>query len=185
MQLWNFPHNVLSQKKKTMLKVSNRSTRKICLLILKIRLKASERRHQFAIKSLLSVLLSSLTTHNFNNSKPIYIITKIFDSWNFKISTFFYFWKKQPQKQTNFSTFCLIFKRSPFQYHKAGHPIFWNLLHFEMVFWNVSWKRIVSSKRFWQKSREKHYKWDNEKNGIACSTARNLKTAYLWNFYFN
>ena len=31
---------------------------------------------------------------------------------------------------------------------------------------------------------EKHYKWDIEKNGIAYSTVRNLKTAYLWNFSF-
>ena len=81
--------------KKTMFKVSNRNTRKRCLLISKITLKTSERRHlttsylpevtvqnhildslqcQFAIKSLLSVLLSSSTARNFNNSRPMYAI---------------------------------------------------------------------------------------------------------------
>ena len=49
-----------------------------------------------AIKSFPSVLLSSSTTRNFNNNKPIYvilweIIAEIFDSWKFKMSTFFYF----------------------------------------------------------------------------------------------
>ena len=83
--------------KKTMFKVSNRNTRKRYLLISKITLKTSERRHlttnylpevtvqnhvldsfskniyQFEIKSLLSVLLSSSTARNFNNSRPIYL----------------------------------------------------------------------------------------------------------------
>ena len=95
--------------KKTMFKVSNRNTRKRCLLISKITLKTSERRHlttsylpevtvqnhildslqcQFAIKGLLSVLLSSSTAYNFNNSRPIYvtyekweITTELFHSW--------------------------------------------------------------------------------------------------------
>ena len=82
-------------------KVSNRITRKRCLLISKTALKISERLdlttsyllehievtvqnhvldsffeniYQFAIKSLLSVLLSSLTAGTFNNSRPIYAI---------------------------------------------------------------------------------------------------------------
>ena len=42
MQLCNFAHNALSQKK-TMFKVSNRNTRKRCLLISKITVKTSER----------------------------------------------------------------------------------------------------------------------------------------------
>ena len=83
--------------KKTMFKVSNRNTRKRCLLISKITLKTSERCHlttsylpevtvqshildglqcQFAIKSLPSVLLSSSTARNFNNSRPIYVILR-------------------------------------------------------------------------------------------------------------
>ena len=78
-------------KKKTMFKISNRNTRKRCLLISKITLKTSEWRHlttsfllevtvqnpildslqcPFAIKSLPSVLLSSSTAHNFNNCRP-------------------------------------------------------------------------------------------------------------------
>ena len=74
--------------KKTMFKVRIRNTRKTCLLISKITLKTSEWRHrpelclgqffleiyQFAIKSLLLVLLSSSTARNFNSSSPIYVI---------------------------------------------------------------------------------------------------------------
>ena len=112
--------------KKTMFKVSNRNTRKRCLLISKLTLKTSERRHlttsylpevtvqnhildslqcQFPIKS----LLSSSTAHNFNNSRPIFyekseIITELFDSWKIQNVTIF-FLNKQPQKRTNFSTF--------------------------------------------------------------------------------
>ena len=86
----------------------------------------------------------------------------------------FLFLKKQLQKPTNFSTFYLTFKGPPpFQYHKVRHPR------------NLSWKRIVSQ-IFWQKSREKHYKWykwNIEKKWNR--TARNLKTAYLWSFHFH
>ena len=138
-----------------MFKVSNRNTRKRCLLISKITLKTSGRRHltsiylpevtalnhvlnsfskniyQFAIKSLLSVLLSSSTARNFNNSRPIYVIlwemrNHYRNIWFMKIQnvSIFLFLKKQPQKQTNFSTFYLIFKGPPFQYHKVRHPNF-------------------------------------------------------------
>ena len=92
--LCNFAHNVLSQKK-NIVKLSSRNTRKRCLLISKMTLKTSEWRHlttsylrevtvqnhvlleqifQFEIKSLLSVMLSSLTACNFNKSRPIYVI---------------------------------------------------------------------------------------------------------------
>ena len=132
-----------------MFKVSNRNTRKRCLLISKITLKTSERRHlttsylpevtvqnhildslqcQFAIKSLLSVLLSSSTARNFNNSRPMYailweMINNYRTIWFMKNSKcqHFLFLKKQPQKWSNFSTFYLIFKGSPFQYHKVRH----------------------------------------------------------------
>ena len=81
-----------------MFKVSDRNTRKRCLLVSKITLKTSEQRHlttsyltevavqnhvldsfsqniyQFTIKILLSVLLLSSTARNLNNSKPIYVI---------------------------------------------------------------------------------------------------------------
>ena len=97
--------------KKTMFKVSNRNTRKRCLLVSKITLKTSDRRHltasylpevtvqnhvlgifswniyQFAIKSLLLVLLSSSTARNSTIVDPYMsfyenweIITEIFDS---------------------------------------------------------------------------------------------------------
>ena len=135
-----------------MFKVSNRNTRKRCLLILKITLKTSEWCHlttcylpevavqnrildslqcQFAIKSLLSVLLSSSTARNFNNSRPMYailweMINNYRTIWFMKNSKcqHFLFLKKQPQKWPNFSTFYLIFKGSPFQYHKVRHPNF-------------------------------------------------------------
>ena len=157
-----------------MFKVSNRNTRKRCsLLISKITLKTSERRHlttsylpevtvqnhilnsfsqniyQFAIKVLLSVLLSSLTARNFNKSRPIYvilweIITEIFDSWKIQNVSIFYFWKNSPKNGQVFQLFTLYSK---------DH-------HFSIT------------------------KLDILKNGIAYSTARNLKTAYLWNFHF-
>ena len=138
-----------------MFKVSNRNTRKRCLLVSKITLKTSEQRHlttsylpevtvqnhvldsfsqniyQFAIKRLLSVLLSSSTAGNFNNIRVIYVIflrnekslPKYLIHEKFKMSAFFIS-EKQPQKWTNFSTFYLIFKGPPFQYHKVRHPNF-------------------------------------------------------------
>ena len=124
------------------------------------------------------------------SSKPIYvilseIITEIFDSWKFKMSTFFYFWKNSPKNRQIFQLFTLYSKGRHFSITKLDILIFCNILHLEIDFWNLSSKRIVSLWTFWQKCREKHYKWDIEKNGIAYSTARNLKTAYLWNFYFH
>ena len=44
------------------------------------------------------------------------IITKIFDHEKFKMSAFFIS-QNQSQKWTNFSTFYLILKGPPFQYH--------------------------------------------------------------------
>ena len=135
MQLCNFAHNVLSQKK-TMFKVSNRNTRKRCLLISKIRLKTSEQRHLLPIcqrllprtmswtvfprvyTNLLAIksLLSSSTARNFNNSRLIYvilweIITEIFDSWKFKMSLF-YFWEKSPKNGHIFQLFLPYIQRT-------------------------------------------------------------------------
>ena len=137
-----------------MFKVSNRNTRKRCLLISKITLKTSERRHlttsylpevtvqnhildslqcQFAIKSLFPVLLSSSTARNFNNSRPIYVIlwemrNHYQKAWFMKIQNVFFsfvlFLKKQPEKRTKFPTFNLLLKGPPFQHHKVGHPNF-------------------------------------------------------------
>ena len=113
------------------------------------------------------------------------IITEIFDSWKFKMSAFFYFWKSSPKNGQIFQLFTLYSNGCHFSITKLDILIFCNILHLEIDFWNLSSKRIVSLWTFWQKCREKHYKWDIEKNGIAYSTARNLKTAYLWNFHFH
>ena len=113
------------------------------------------------------------------------IIAEICNSWKFKVSTFFYFWKNNPKNGQNFQLFTLYSKGCHFSITKLDILIFCNILHLEIDFWNLSSKRIVSLWTFWQKCREKHYKWDIEKNGIAYSTARNLKTAYLWNFHFH
>ena len=162
MQLCNFAHNVLSQK--TMFKISNRNTRKRCLLISKITLKTSERRHlttsylrevtvqnhvldsfsqniyQFEIKSLLSVLLSNSTARNLNNSRPMSfyekweIIFEIFDSWKFKMSALFYFWKNSPKNGHIFQLFTLYSKGRHFSITKLDILIFCIILHLEMDF---------------------------------------------------
>ena len=107
MHLCNFVHNVLNQK--TMFKVSNRNTRKRCLLISKITLKTSERRH--LTTSCLSEACIPRIYTNFQSKvcfqfcfqvrRPVIstiadpymsfyekweIISKVFDSWKFKIS---------------------------------------------------------------------------------------------------
>ena len=113
------------------------------------------------------------------------ITSEIFDSWKFKMSAFSYFWKSSRKNGQIFQLFTLYSKGCHFSITKLDILIFCNILHLEIDFWNLSSKRIVSLWTFWQKCREKHYKWDIEKNGIAYSTARNLKTAYLWNFHFH
>ena len=170
MQLCNFAHNAPVQ---TMFKFSNRNTRKRCLLISKVKLKTPERRHlttsyllevtvqnhvlnsfsqyiyQFAIKNLLSVLLSSSTACNFKNSRPKYVIlwemrNHYQNIWFMRIQNVSIFFTSEKTAPKIFSTFYLIFKGPPFQYHKVRHLNF-TLLHLEMDFWNLSWKSIVSS----------------------------------------
>ena len=116
-------------KKKTMFKVSNRNTRKICLLMIsKITLKASERRHPtttYLAKVTVQnhvwtvflriytnlqskVLLSSLTARNFNNrnlfmsfyekSLPKYLVNE-----NSKFEQFFISEKTAPKTDTFFN----------------------------------------------------------------------------------
>ena len=156
-----------------MFKVSNRNTRKRCLLISKITLKTSERRHlttsylpevtvqnhildslqcQFAIKSLFPVLLSSSTARNFNNSRPIYVIlwemrNHYRNIWfiKLKMSAFSYFWKNSPKNGQIFQIFTLYSKGHHFSITKLDILIFCNMLHLEMDFWHLSWKRIVYS----------------------------------------
>ena len=163
MQLCNFAHYILSLK--TMFKVSNRNTRKRCILISKITLKTSERRHlatsylpgvtvqnhflgifsyniyQFAIKSLLSVLVSSSRARNFNNSRPIYVILSEMRNhyrniWfiKFKMSASFYFWKNSPKNGQTLKIFTLYSKGHHFSITKLDILIFCNILHLEMDF---------------------------------------------------
>ena len=106
------------------------------------------------------------------------IISEIFDSWKFKMSAFFYFWKNSPKNGQIFQLFTLYSKGRHFSITKLDILIFCNILHLEMGFWNLSWKRIVSSLTFWQKSREKHCKRVIGKNGIAYSMTRNLKLSF-------
>ena len=130
-------------------------------------------------------LQSSLTAHNFNNSRAIYVILwemrnhyqNIWFMKNWKCQ-YFLFLKNSPKNSQSFQLFNLYSKGCHFSITKLDILIFCNILHLEIDFWNLSSKRIVSEM-------EKHYKWDFDKNGIAYSTARNLKTAYLWNFHFH
>ena len=109
--------------------------------------------YQFAIKSLLSVLFSSLTNRNLNNSRPRHaffffekwvIITEIFNSWKIQNVSIFYFWKNSPKNGQIFQLFTLYSKGRHFSITKLDILIFCNILHHEMDFWNLSWKRIVS-----------------------------------------
>ena len=140
-------------KKKTMFKVSNRNTRKICLLMIsKITLKASERRHP------TTTYLPEVTAQNhvwtvflriYTNLQSKVSLQFCFQVWPPVTSTIetylchfmrnhyqniwlmkiqnlnsFLFLKKQPPKQTHFSIFYPIFKGLPFQYHKVTHSNF-------------------------------------------------------------
>ena len=124
--------------KKTMFKVSNRSTRKICLLISKTALKTSKRRHlttsylpevtvqnhvQTVFPRIYTNLQSKVCFHFcFQVRRPVIsTIVNLFMSFYEKSlpKYFFLFLKKQPPKQTHVSIFYLIFKGPAFQYHKV------------------------------------------------------------------
>ena len=144
-----------------MFKVSNRNTRKRrlqisektseqCQLTTSYLPEVTVQNHildslqcQFAIKSLLSVLLSRSMARNLNNSRPILdILWNIRNNyptiWFMKNSKCqrYLFLIKQPQKWKNFQFF--NFKGPPFQYHKVRHLNFCNILHLEMGFWNLN-----------------------------------------------
>ena len=137
-------------------------------------------------------LQSSPTARNFNNSRTIYVISwemrnhyrNIWFTKNSKCQHFLSL-KNSPKNWQSFQLFTIYSNNRHFSITKLDILIFCNILPLEIDFWISSSKRIVSLWTFWQKCREKHYKWNIEKNGIACSTARNLKTAYLWNFRFH
>ena len=96
--------------------------------------------YQFAIKSLLSVLLSCSTDRNFKNSRAIYVILwetrnnyrNIWFRWNSKCQHFL-FLKKQPQKWISFQLFTL-YSKSHFSVAKFDILIFCNILRLEMGF---------------------------------------------------
>ena len=116
-------------KKKTMFKVSNRNTRKICLLMIsKITLKASERRHptttylaEVTVQNHVwtvflriytnlqsKVLLSSLTARNFNNRNLFMSfyeksLTKYLVNENSKFEHFFISEKTAPKTDIFFN----------------------------------------------------------------------------------
>ena len=150
--------------KKTIFKFSNRNTGKRCPLIPKITLNTLKRRHlttsylpevtvqnhvldsfsfylhQFEIKSLLSVLLSSSTTRNFNNSRRIFVILWEMENhyryiWFMKIQnvSIFLFLKKQPKIGQIFLNF-LYSKNCHFSIPKLDILIFSDILHLEIDF---------------------------------------------------
>ena len=73
------------------------------------------------------------------------IITEIFDSWKIQTVSIFYFWKNSSKNGQVFQLFTLYSKGRHFSITKLDILIFCNILHLEMDFWNLSWKRIVSS----------------------------------------
>ena len=158
--------------KKTIFKVSDRNTKKRCLLISKI---TSERRH-LTTSYLLELtenhvwtvfpriytnLQSKVCFHFcFQVRRPVIstiadpymsfyekweIITEIFDSWKIQNVSIFYFWKNNPKNGNIFQIFTLYSKGHHFSITKLDILIFCNILYLGMDFWNLSWKRIVSS----------------------------------------
>ena len=130
--------------KKTMFKVSNTNTRKICLCC-QIR------------RPVISTILESYMSF----FKKWEIITEIFDSWKIQNVSIFYFWNNNTKYGNIFQIFTLYSKGHHFSITRLDILIFCNMLHLEMDFWKLSWKGMVSSQTFWQKPREKQ--WDVEK----------------------
>ena len=73
------------------------------------------------------------------------IITEIFDSWKIQNVSIFYFWKNSPKNGQIFQIVTLYSKGRHFSITKLDISIFCNILHLQMDFSNMSWKRIVSS----------------------------------------
>ena len=178
------------QTNKMMLKVSNRNTRKSCLLISKIKsIRTTSPDYSLFAggncpdpylghffleyipicnQNLLSVLfwrpiISIIADPYLSFYEKWEIITEIFDSWKIPNVTIFYFWKNSPKNGQIFQLFTLYSKGRHFRITKSDILIFCNILHLEMDSWNLSWKRIVFLNTFWPKSRKKHFKWVIEK----------------------
>ena len=67
------------------------------------------------------------------------IITEIFDSWKIQNVSIFYFWKNSPKNGQIFQLFTLYSKGLNFSITKP--LMFCNILHLDMDFRNLSWKR--------------------------------------------
>ena len=130
---------------------------------------------------------SSPTASNFNNSRPIHVIlwemrNHYRNIWFMKNSKcqHFLFLKNSLKNWQSFQLFTLYSKGRHYCITKLDIPIFCNILHLEIDFeiWAEKWY-------FLHKTLEKSAVKNtiNKENGIAYSTARNLKTAYLWNFH--
>ena len=154
-----------------MFKVRNTSTRKRCLLISKITLKTLEWWHlttsyfpevtvqnhilgslqcqsaiclQFCFQ-VRRLVISTIADPYMSFHEKWEIITELFDSWKIQNVSIFYFWKNSPKNGQIFQLFTLYSKGRHFSITKLDILIFCNILHLEMDFWNLSWKRIVSS----------------------------------------
>ena len=69
----------------------------------------------------------------------------IFDSRKIQNVSIFYFWKSSPKNGQIFQVFTLYSKGRHFSITKLDILIFSNIVDFEMDFWYLSWKSIVSS----------------------------------------
>ena len=128
-------------------------------------------------------LQSSPMARNFNNSRPIYVIlweirNHYRNIWFMKNSKcqHFLFLKNSPKNGQIFQLFTLYSKGRHFSITKLGILIFCNILHLEIDF------EIWAEKGYFlHKTLDKSVLKNNinKKNGIAYSTVRNLKTAYL------
>ena len=132
-----------------MFKVSNRNTRKRCLLISKKKKKSktSERRH-LTSSYLLEVTSQNHILESFTWNIYQYMsfyekwetITEIFDSRKIQNVSIFDTWKSSAKNGQIFQLFTVYSKGS---ITKLDILIFCNKLHLD--FWNLSWKRIVFS----------------------------------------
>ena len=152
-----------------MFKVTNRNTSKRCLLISKATLKTSER-HRLNTSYLREVTVQNHVLDNFsyilqsNICFQFYfqvqrlvisrivdpymsffekweVITEMFQSWKIQNVYIFYFWKNSPKNGQIFQHFTLYSNHLSI----TKPLIFCYILHLEVDFWNLSWKRIVSS----------------------------------------
>ena len=136
--LCNFAHNVLSQK--TMFKVSNRNTRKRCLLISKITLKTSGQRH-LTTSYLTEVIVQNHVLDSFCNQKSTFSSAFKFDvpqyliHENSKCQHFFISGKKGPKTDKLFNLLPYIQRDAISVLQKLDILIFCNILKWIFEIW--------------------------------------------------